>query len=216
MLPVLTALEMKKADLAAIEELHIGETRLMELAGRECLRIIQETLQHPDSLAGLSFLLVAGKGNNGGDGFVLARQLLNLEASVDLVLLYPETDLQGVNREGLATLEVYTAYTPNLRIFESHDEALPYVGETSYDILIDAIIGTGLRLTESKLELPSPLADGIELINTLREQTGALTLAVDVPSGLDATTGLAAKRSEHNRGRLIHRNEAAFFELHLS
>ena len=192
MLPVLTALEMKKADLEAIEELHIGETRLMELAGRECLRIIQETLQHPDSLAGLSFLLVAGKGNNGGDGFVLARQLLNLEASVDLVLLYPETDLQGVNREGLATLEVYTAYTPNLRIFESHDEALPYVGETSYDILIDAIIGTGLRLTESKLELPSPLADGIELINTLREQTGALTLAVDVPSGLDATTGLAA------------------------
>ncbi len=192
MLPVLTALEMKKADKAAIEELHIGETRLMELAGRESLRIIKETLQTTDSLAGTSFLLVAGKGNNGGDGFVLARHLLNLEASVDLVLLYPDTALQGVNREGLATLEAYSAYTPNLRIFESHDEALPYVGETSYDMLIDAIVGTGLRLTESRVELPSPLADGIELINTIREQSGALTLAIDIPSGLDATTGLAA------------------------
>ena len=192
MLPVLTALEMKKADKAAIEELHIGETRLMELAGRESLRIIKETLQTTDSLAGTSFLLVAGKGNNGGDGFVLARHLLNLEASVDLVLLYPDTALQGVNREGLATLEAYSAYTPNLRIFESHDEALPYVGETSYDMLIDAIVGTGLRLTESRVELPSPLADGIELINTFREQSGALTLAIDIPSGLDATTGLAA------------------------
>ncbi len=192
MLPVLTAQEMKKVDAAAIEELHIGETRLMELAGRECLRIIKETLQTPDSLAGTSFLLVAGKGNNGGDGFVLARHLLNLEASVDLVLLYPDTTLQGVNREGLATLEAYTAHTPNLRIFESHQEALPYVGETSYNMLIDAITGTGLRLTEARVELPSPLTEGIELINTIREQSGALTLAIDIPSGLDATTGLAA------------------------
>ena len=195
MLPVLTALEMKKADKAAIEELHIGETRLMELAGRECLRIIKETLNTGDSLAGTSFLLVAGKGNNGGDGFVLARQLLNLEASVDLVLLYPETDLKGVNREGLATLEAYTAYTPHLRIFASCDEAIPYIDETSYDMLIDAIIGTGLRLTESEIELPSPLVEGIELINTIRKRTGALTFAVDIPSGLDATTGVAATPS---------------------
>ena len=195
MLPVLTATEMKRADKAAIEELHIGETRLMELAGRECLRIIKNTLNTQNSLAGTSFLVVAGKGSNGGDGFVLARHLLNLEASVDVVLLYPEDTLQGVNREGLAMLQAYRKHTANLRIFASHDEALPYVGETSYDLLIDAITGTGLRLTEAEMVLPSPLLEGIELINSIRERTGALTLAVDVPTGLDATTGLAATPS---------------------
>ncbi len=45
MLPVVTAQEMQMADRTAIEQLHIGETRLMELAGRECVRIIRETLQ---------------------------------------------------------------------------------------------------------------------------------------------------------------------------
>ena len=142
MLPVVTAREMQRADKAAIEQLHIGETRLMELAGCECVRIIRETLNRNESLAGTSFLVVAGKGNNGGDGFVIARHLLNLDASVDVVLLYPEEVLNGVNREGLDTLKAYSKYTPNIRIFASHNEAQPYVGETSYNILIDAITGT--------------------------------------------------------------------------
>ena len=122
MLPVVTASEMQRADKAAIEELHIGETRLMELAGCECVRIIKERLQK-DSLAGSSFLVVAGKGNNGGDGFVIARHLLNLEASVDLVLLYPKNMLQGVTQEGLTILEAYMENEAPLRIFLSHDEA---------------------------------------------------------------------------------------------
>ena len=195
MLPVVTAREMQRADKAAIEQLHIGETRLMELAGCECVRIIRETLNRNESLAGTSFLVVAGKGNNGGDGFVIARHLLNLDASVDVVLLYPEEVLNGVNREGLDTLKAYSKYTPNIRIFASHNEAQPYVGETSYNILIDAITGTGLRLTEQEMMLQSPLFDGIELINSIRENTNALTVAVDVPSGLDATTGFAATPS---------------------
>ena len=194
MLPVVTAPEMQKADMAAIELLHIGETRLMELAGHECLRIIREHLQM-DSFSGISFLVVCGKGNNGGDGFVLARHLLNLEASVDLVLLYPKTELQGINRDGLSILETYREHTTNLRIFTSSDEALPCVAETSYDVLIDAITGTGLRLTKPGTELPSPLCEGIELINTLHENTGALTIAIDIPSGLDATTGLSSAPS---------------------
>ncbi|MGB7511832.1 MAG: NAD(P)H-hydrate dehydratase [Pelodictyon phaeoclathratiforme] len=191
MQPVVTVQEMQKADKAAIELLHIGETRLMELAGRECLRVIKESLKR-DSFSGCSFLLVCGKGNNGGDGFVLARHLLNLEASVDLLLLYPESLLQGVNRQGLTTLQAYGEHDAALRIFESHDEALPFVAETHYDIIIDAITGTGLRLNKPEMALASPLSEGIELINTIRDQTGALTLAIDVPSGLDATTGLSA------------------------
>ena len=191
MLSVVTAQEMQRADKAAIEQLHIGETRLMELAGRECLRIVGETLQL-ESFSGSSFLVVCGKGNNGGDGFVLARHLLNMQASVDLVLLYPESLLKGVNREGLTILEAYQKHETSLRIFKSHDEALPFVAETSYNALIDAITGTGLRLDEPGLALVSPLSDGIELINTIRDRTNALTIAIDLPSGLDATTGFSA------------------------
>jgi hydroxyethylthiazole kinase-like uncharacterized protein yjeF len=194
MLPVVTAPQMQEADRSAIEQLHIGENRLMELAGSQCVRIIKETLQS-DSLAGRSFLVLCGKGNNGGDGFVIARHLLNLEASVDLVLLYPKVLLKGVNREGLATLEAYLEFQEELRIFESHDEALPFVAENSYDMLIDAITGTGLRLEEAEMALPSPLSDGIELLNSLRSRSGVLTLAVDIPSGLDATTGFSASPS---------------------
>ncbi|MEI6651323.1 MAG: NAD(P)H-hydrate dehydratase [Chlorobiaceae bacterium] len=194
MLPVVTAQEMQKADNAAIEQLHIGETRLMELAGRECLRVIKATLER-DSLTHCSFLVVCGKGNNGGDGFVLARHLLNIEASVDLVLLYPESVLQGVNREGLAILQAYEEHLTNLRIFTSLDKALPFLDESRYDVLVDAMTGTGLRLGKPGMELASPLSDGIELLNTLREESGAITIALDIPSGLDATTGLSTTPS---------------------
>lgn len=194
MQPVVTAQEMQNADRAAIEQLHIGQTRLMELAGRECLRIMTKTLQR-ESLAGTSFLVICGKGNNGGDGFVLARHLLNLDASVDLILLYPDSLLQGVNREGFAILEAYREHDTALRLFKSHDEALPFIAETSYDAIIDAIAGTGLRLSEPGMKLHSPLAEGIELINTIRDRTNALTFAVDVPSGLDATTGFCCTPS---------------------
>jgi hydroxyethylthiazole kinase-like uncharacterized protein yjeF len=113
-------------------------------------------------------------------------------ASVDLVLLYPDSLLQSVNREGLTILEAYKEHNADLRIFKSHAEALPFVAETPYDVLIDAITGTGLRLDEPGMALVSPLSDGIELINTIRDRSSVPTIAVDIPSGLDVTTGLSA------------------------
>jgi ADP-dependent NAD(P)H-hydrate dehydratase / NAD(P)H-hydrate epimerase len=192
MLPVLTAREMQNADKAAIEKLHIDETRLMELAGRECVRVILETTGRQE-LEGTAMLIVCGKGNNGGDGFVVARHLLNLGASVDLVLLYPEAALRGVNREGLDILRAYESIQDNLRIFPSHDEALPYVADTVYDVLVDAMTGTGLRLSAENEKLPEPLSLGIDLLNTLNERSQAVTIAIDIPSGLDATTGFSSK-----------------------
>ena len=191
MLPIVTAQEMQQADRAAIKQLLIGETRLMELAGHESLRFIKESLNN-NSCAGATFLVVCGKGNNGGDGLVLARHLLNLDASVDLVLLYPECTLQGVNQEGFATLQAYEKHLDTLRIFTCLEDALPFVEKTSYSILIDAMTGTGLRLSKQGMALASPLAEGIDLLNTLHTETGAITIAIDIPSGLDATTGFSA------------------------
>jgi hydroxyethylthiazole kinase-like uncharacterized protein yjeF len=191
MQPVLTALEMQDADKAANKKLRIGETRLMELAGRECTRIICDTLGKHD-LQGNRFLVVCGKGNNGGDGFVVARHLLNLRASVDLILLYPESLLKGVSRENFDILLAYGGMHENLRLFRSHDEALPFVAETIYDTLVDAITGTGLRLSGENDTLPEPLSLGIDLLNTLGERSGAVTVAIDIPSGLDSTSGFSA------------------------
>ena len=65
MKPVLTSREMAQADRAAIEELRTGETRLMELAGRETANLIAALFDGGDRLEGRSFLVVCGKGSNG-------------------------------------------------------------------------------------------------------------------------------------------------------
>lgn len=193
MLPILTAEEMNRTDRTAIERLHTGETRLMELAGREASRIIRKSFGAQESgLEGLAFLIVCGKGNNGGDGFVLARHLLNLGADVDLILIYPSETLSELNREGLTIVEAYAADIERIRIFKSHDEALPFVAERQYDGIVDAILGTGLRLRTEGDELKNPVKQAVELINSTRERNPAITISLDLPSGLDATSGLAS------------------------
>ena len=190
---VLTAREMSLADRAAIEELRTGETRLMELAGRETARMIAERFQHGKSLDEVSALVVCGKGNNGGDGFVVARHLLNKGARVDVLLVWPEDDLAGVNLEGLHILKAYRRYNEGLRIFAGIDEARTAIGASEYQVVVDAIFGTGLRIDPENPQLHEPAKSAIELINFVNTHSEAVTVAIDLPSGLDATSGRAAE-----------------------
>jgi len=183
---------MAQADHAAIEELRTGETRLMELAGRETVRLIAELFSGNGDLDGHSFLVVCGKGSNGGDGFVAARHLLNRGALVDVVPVWSESELSGVNLEGLNILKAYRRYHEGLRIFSDLDEALPLIRERSYDAVLDALFGTGFRLDTVNRIIEGPVRRAIELINALNAGSGAVTIAIDLPSGLDATSGLSA------------------------
>lgn len=193
MQPILTAKEMSRADKAAIEQLHTDESRLMELAGREASRIVYKSFAPEETgLDGSVFLIVCGKGNNGGDGFVLARHLLNLGAVVDLIVVYPVAALSALNRHGLAILEAYSSNTENIRIFKSHEEALPFVAERHYSCVVDAILGTGLNLKKEGDALKNPVKQAAELINSIRERSQAVTVSLDLPSGLDATSGVAS------------------------
>ncbi|NTU58456.1 MAG: NAD(P)H-hydrate dehydratase [Chlorobiaceae bacterium] len=213
MLPVLTAREMSQADKAAIEELRTGETRLMELAGRETARLIAEQFDRDGDLDGLSFLVVCGKGSNGGDGFVAARHLLNSGAVVDVVLVWPESELTGVNLEGINILKAYRRYHEGLRIFSGLEEAVPFIEEQSYDAVLDALFGTGMRLDPKRPDLSSPAREAVELINRLNEESDAVTVAIDVPSGLDATSGLSTKpavRADHTVTMAFHKT--GFFQ----
>lgn len=198
MQPILTAKEMSRADKAAIEQLHTDESRLMELAGREASRIIRKCFAAEETgLDGFAFLIVCGKGNNGGDGFVLARHLINLGAVVDLILVYPPETFSALNRKGLAILEAYSANTESIRIFKSHEEALPFVAERHYNGIVDAILGTGLNLKTEGDALKTPVKHAAELVNSIHERSQAVTVSLDLPSGLDATTGYASSPVVH-------------------
>ncbi len=219
---VLTAQEMREVDYDAVVKLRITEKQLMELAGKESCNIL---LQKYGNLAGKSFLLLCGKGNNGGDGIVLSRHLVNAGAKVDLVYLCPTSLLK---QDGAATLKIlsqYMSYTDRLRAVEA-DEMIPaFVIETKYDFVIDAILGTGYKRTdhprgikrreennpflpkisEEALTEPAPLPvelqqelrpalsplikDAILLINEKGASEGATVIAIDIPTGVDGTSG---------------------------
>lgn len=189
MLPVLTAQEMREVDYDAVVKLRITEKQLMELAGKESCNILLEKFS---SLVGKSVLVLCGKGNNGGDGIVLARHLINHGALVDLAYLC-KTDL--LKQDGAASLKIltqYVAYTDSFRIFEA-DEFLPEVIYTKhYDLVIDAILGTGYKRTDhpkgikrresnnpylpniSEEQLAEPEKQPFELANELRPSLSPL------------------------------------------
>lgn len=192
MRPVVTAAQMAAADKAAIEDLQIGQIRLMELAGARAAEIVRGKFG-AGRLDGCSFLIVCGRGNNGGDGFVLARHLLNSGANVDLVLLYPRSELSDLNRNALEILDAYQTRTDKLRLFGSVAEALPSATDTTYDALVDAVLGTGLNIVGALHPLRPPASEGIELLSSISAaHSGTPLFALDVPSGLDATTGMSA------------------------
>lgn len=137
-----------------------------------CIRCADER-----SLASVDFLILAGPGNNGGDGYVVARHLASRGASVRVVSLLGAEQLRGDAR---------TAHQA-MRALGLFDEPLPE--ESAFPelfrgvrIVVDALLGTGAdRQIEGKL---SAL---IEALNA----SGASVIALDVPSGLDADTGAA-------------------------
>lgn len=174
-----TADVMRGFDRAAIERFNIPGILLMENAGRCCV----ETILHRfGDLAGKHVVIVCGKGNNGGDGFVIARHLLNRKARVSVLLLAPPARLAGdaaMNFTILRRLE--RAARGDLRISRVSPAASLRTYDSA-DFIVDAIFGTGFSGVPDRMA-----AEVIRWINR-REVP---VIAVDVPSGVDATTGEA-------------------------
>ncbi len=153
----------------------ISRKSLMENAGRGVASVIAE--RYPDLR---KILVVAGPGNNGGDGLVAARFLHSWGYEVKVVLLSRARDIrEKLVRDNLRALkaigvEIYEAPTP-LELLLVQELFHPWA-----DIIVDAILGTGIRGV-----LREPQATAIDLINKSR----AIKVAVDVPSGLDPDTG---------------------------
>jgi NAD(P)H-hydrate epimerase len=173
---VLSAKEMAGLDAKTIAEIGIPGIVLMENAAQGAAAFFMRV--QPD-LAGRKITVVAGSGNNAGDGFALARIFHSKGARVDVVCLRSPAKLTGDALTNFSILEKIAVPVFVWNEAEDFEAQWERVGRT--DAVIDAILGTGL-----KSEVTGLYKQIIERINGLQVPV----LAVDVPSGLDASTGL--------------------------
>lgn len=171
----MTAQEAKEIDRRAQEEFGIPSTILMENAGWQSAEVAMEMLQGKE---GKSVVCVCGRGNNGGDGFVAARHLINKGIDVDTFLIGDPLEIKGdakINYTILQRMAVKIVVLKNKEEFSLLRERLKETG-----LIIDAIFGVGLQG-----EVEEPYRTTIELING----SGKPVLSIDIPSGLDGTEG---------------------------
>lgn len=167
-IPAVTAEQMRKVDRVATAELRIELIQMMENAGRSLTRLAISIFR-PESVT-----VLAGAGGNGGGGLVAARHLANRGVTSRVV----------VSREGekLAAVPAHQLEILRRMGVEVHAEPPPA------DLVVDALIGYSLR--------GDPHGRSAELIAWANEQQSPV-LALDLPSGLDATTGQPATPCIH-------------------
>lgn len=177
--------EVREVDRLAIEQAGVNSLILMENAGRNCADAIVRFLggageaSKRSALAGCKIAIIAGSGNNGGDGFVIARHLFMRGASVQTFLTSPTTKFTADAAANYAILEKLRF---DLRQVEPQELADLASRLKEFDLLVDAIGGTGITGA-----LRGDTAIAVEQVNA----AGRPVVAVDIPTGLDCDTGLA-------------------------
>jgi ADP-dependent NAD(P)H-hydrate dehydratase / NAD(P)H-hydrate epimerase len=176
-----TAAQMRELDRRTIDELGVPGAELMERAGAGVARYIIE-LSRSCPRPAASVRLLAGGGNNGGDAFVAARHLHAAGLATELLLAVPPEKLAG---DALQHFELMRSAQVPLRLLsEPADWARLAPSEESAGLLVDGLLGTGASGAPR-----GALGAAVDYINACRHR--AQVLAIDIPSGLDADTGLA-------------------------
>ena len=163
--------EMRALDREAIEGFGIPEELLMENAGEAACAVLGREV----GVVGKSFVIVCGIGNNGGDGFVVARRLHAAKAVVKVIVIGDESRLRGAalkNRHILSRLPIQV---------ETLEEMGSLTADlATCDVVVDALLGTGLSRPVAGLQ-----REIIERIN----DSGKTVLSLDMPSGVHGDTG---------------------------
>ena len=174
---ILTARQINQVDHLTSEQYGIASSLLMENAGLHLYKTLEKYF---DDLDSRFIAIICGKGNNGGDGFVLARQLVQRQINPHVYLLGKVTDVSG---DAGANLDTY---------LKSGEEVIEVTTTgkwedlrenfSRYDIIVDALLGTGIS---------KPLEGLYSKVVTTINQSGAFVLSVDIPSGMfsDSLTG---------------------------
>ncbi|HSL47913.1 MAG TPA: NAD(P)H-hydrate epimerase, partial [Candidatus Deferrimicrobiaceae bacterium] len=174
MLPVFTAAEMRALDARAIRELGIPGPRLMEHAGSAAAASIGRRLA---PLRGKSVVIVCGKGNNGGDGFVAARTLQQRGFDVSVFVIGGVAEVKGDARTNLEILG--RIGQPVVEVADETAWELHGAEITSHDLIVDALFGTGLT---------TPLSGFYETVVADINEAGVPIVSIDIPSGMSADT----------------------------
>ena len=171
---VLNTQQMREADRRTIDEIGIPSIVLMENAGRQAVAAMEAAFE---DLADSHVGVLCGRGNNGGDGFVIARTLIQRGVETSVFLLGSVADVRGdarTNLEVLGRIGLTVVEITNAQEWELHFSEI-----SQCDLLVDAILGTGFHGQLSGL-LETVVAD----VNGL----GVPVVAIDLPTGVSADT----------------------------
>ena len=171
---IVTAEQMREIDRLTIEKYGVPSLTLMERAGEAVTRAIQKRFARN---AKKGVLIVAGKGNNGGDGLVVARLLKKKRIPCEVALLARAEEL---SIDATHNLRAYLKLKGKVTKISAQRLDLLSARMSKNAVIVDAILGTGI-----KSEVRGLFADAITLINA----AGLPVVAVDIPSGLDTDKG---------------------------
>ncbi len=171
---ILTADQMREADRRTIQDIGIPSLVLMENAGRQAVAAMESLFQ---DLTDRRVAVLSGKGNNGGDGFVVARTLSQRGIDVSVFLVGRVAEVKGdarINIEILGRLGVTVVEIADESAWELHFSEI-----SQHSLIVDALFGTGLK---------SALSGIYETILADVNGSGIPVVAIDLPSGMSADT----------------------------
>jgi ADP-dependent NAD(P)H-hydrate dehydratase / NAD(P)H-hydrate epimerase len=197
---IFTAEQMREMDRLTVEQVGIPYATLMETAGA---RVVEAIIEHYGSVEGKLCAVFCGKGNNGGDGAVIARLLWMRGAYVKCFLFGTLDEVKGEARTNLGMVREIARPTENLIVampkmyFEEFADTFPSDQDWAAtrssvsrrfipDLIIDALFGTGLSRPAEGVQ-----AKAINVINDVRQHLKgrAKVVSVDIPSGLPSDAG---------------------------
>ncbi len=165
----------RELDRRAVEEYGMDSIVLMENAA---IGLWKHAMQMLDGIPDPRVLICCGPGNNGGDGFALARHLHNSRIPVRIVCTHDAQTYSGDAAKNLRIIERMGIETVRIQ------DLLTQPANDAAPLMLDALFGTGLSRP-----IEGEASELISWINRARVRSGSRVLAVDAPSGLDAQTG---------------------------
>ena len=171
---VLNTQQMREADRQTIDDVGIPSIVLMENAGRQAVAAMEAAF---DDLASSRVAVLCGRGNNGGDGFVVARTLAQRGIEAIVFLLGAVADVRGDARTNLEILGRIGVTV--VEITDAQEWELHFTEISECDLIVDAMLGTGFR---------GPVAGLLETVIADINGLGVPVVAIDLPTGLSADT----------------------------
>jgi ADP-dependent NAD(P)H-hydrate dehydratase / NAD(P)H-hydrate epimerase len=185
----LTAAEMREVDRLTTERFGVPSLQLMETAGQSVAEVFLEQYGYKNSEPPGRVCVLCGKGNNGGDGFVVARHLREEAEHVEVYLFAGPEELRGDAAKNFERWREQSGRVTVIRNEADWEKAWPQVAGA--EVIITALLGTGIRGP-----VIGVMAQAIEDLNRLSQNATAAQpawiVAVDTPSGLPSDGEAAA------------------------